>query len=276
MSFIDFSNVSYRYSDSKRNAIDALTLSIEQGEFIAVIGPNGSGKSTFAKLVNGLFLPSEGLVTVAGISTAEEDKRLELLKTVGMIFQNPDNQIVASIVEEDVAFGPENLGLAPDVIEKRVDEALAAVEMSEYRLKAPHNLSGGQKQRVAIAGVLAMHPKCIVMDESTAMLDPRGRNEVMQAVKKLNEELGITVIFITHFMDEAVKAQRVLLLADGKVALDGTPYEVFQDYDRIISYGLDVPQSYELMKKLGTNLCALNEEECVGQLERLLEENGKA
>lgn len=276
MSFIEFNNVTYRYQDSKRNAIENLSIDIDEGEFIAVIGHNGSGKSTFAKLINGLLIPSEGNVCVNGILTSDEEKRIELLKNVGMIFQNPDNQIVASIVEEDVAFGPENLGVDPDEIRKRVDDSLKAVEMYDFRLKAPHNLSGGQKQRVAIASVLAMQPKCIVMDESTAMLDPRGRKEVINTVKKLNKELGITVIFITHFMDEAVSAQRVLVLDKAKIALDGTPKEVFEDYDRIISFGLDVPQPYELIKKLGIDECILTEEECADKLVEILGDNGKA
>ena len=276
MSFIEFENVTYHYSDSKKNAADNLSISIEQGEFICVIGHNGSGKSTFAKLINGLLTPSQGNVFVNGISTKDEEKRIELLKNVGMIFQNPDNQIVASIVEEDVAFGPENLGVEPEEIRKRVDESLKAVEMYDFRLKEPHYLSGGQKQRVAIASVLAMQPKCIVMDESTAMLDPRGRKEVLNTVKRLNKELGITVIFITHFMDEAVMADRVIVLDKGKIALDGTAKEVFSDYDRIISFGLDVPQPYELIKRLGIDECVLTEEECADKLVEILGDNGKA
>ena len=275
MSFIEFSKVSYAYPDSKRKAIDNIDLTVEQGEFIAVIGHNGSGKSTFAKLINGLFVPTDGLVYVSGISTADESKRLELLQQVGMVFQNPDNQIVASIVEEDVAFGPENLGIPPDEIRTRVDDALKTVGMYEFQKKAPHNLSGGQKQRVAIAGILAMQPKCIVMDESTAMLDPIGRKEVMEAVRKLNREFGITIIYITHFMNEAVRADRVLLLDHGKICADGTAKEVFADYDAIMGYGLDVPQSYELMKKLGIDACILEEEECIKKLEELLGANGK-
>ena len=277
MSFIEFSNVSYAYPDTKRQAIKNINLNIEQGEFISIIGHNGSGKSTFAKLINGLFVPTEGCVTVGGISTADEEKRLSLLQQVGMVFQNPDNQIVASVVEEDVAFGPENLGVPPDEIRVRIDDALKTVGMYDFRLKAPHNLSGGQKQRVAIAGILAMQPKCIVMDESTAMLDPIGRKEVMDAVKKLNREFGITIIFITHFMNEAVSADRVLLLHQGSICADGTPKEVFADYDAITGdYGLDVPQSYELMKQLGVDACVLGEEECIQMLTQLLGENGKA
>ena len=276
MSFIEFSDVSYQYPESKKITIQDLNITIEKGEFVSVIGHNGSGKSTFAKLINGLLIPTQGSVCVNGIDTAQEDKRIELLQQVGMIFQNPDNQIVASIVEEDVAFGPENLGVEPAEIRTRVDDALKTVGMYEYRLKAPHNLSGGQKQRVAIAGILAMHPNCIVMDESTAMLDPVGRKEVMEAVKKLNREYGITIIYITHFMNEAVDAQRVILLDHGVIQKDGTPREVFADYEQILSYGLDVPQSYELMRKLGVNECVLYEDECVTKLEELLGVHGKA
>ncbi|MBE6818625.1 MAG: energy-coupling factor transporter ATPase [Ruminococcaceae bacterium] len=275
MSFIECKNLYYQYNSSKRNAINNVDLNIEQGEFIAVIGHNGSGKSTFAKLLNGLLQPSGGSVLVGGISTADEAKRIELLQSVGMIFQNPDNQIVASIVEEDVAFGPENLGVPQEELRSRVDDALKTVGMYEQRLKAPHNLSGGQKQRVAIAGIIAMQPKCIIMDEATAMLDPIGRKEVMEAVRKLNREFGITIIYITHFMNEAVDADRVILLDSGEVVKDGTPHEVFADYDTMMAYGLDVPQGYQLMHQLGIDACVLTEKECVAQLENLLGENGK-
>ena len=276
MSFIELKNVSYQYADSKKFAVENVNLTIEQGEFIAVIGHNGSGKSTFAKLLNGLNVPTKGEVLVSGISTADEARRIELLQQVGMVFQNPDNQIVASIVEEDVAFGPENLGIESTEIRRRVDDALKTVGMYEYRLKAPHNLSGGQKQRVAIAGILAMQPKCIVMDESTAMLDPIGRKEVMESVKQLNEKLGITIIYITHYMNEAVRANRVLLLDNAHIVKDGTPHEVFANYDEILGYGLDVPQSYELVNKLGIDECILDEEACIQKLEELLGVNGKA
>ena len=275
MSFIELKNVSYQYADSKKFAVENVNLTIEQGEFIAVIGHNGSGKSTFAKLLNGLNVPTKGEVLVSGISTADEARRIELLQQVGMVFQNPDNQIVASIVEEDVAFGPENLGIEPTEMRRRVDDALKTVGMYEYRLKAPHNLSGGQKQRVAIAGILAMQPKCIVMDESTAMLDPIGRKEVMESVKQLNEKLGITIIYITHYMNEAVRANRVLLLDNAHIVKDGTPHEVFANYDEILGYGLDVPQSYELVNKLGIDECILDEEACIQKLEELLGVNGK-
>ena len=274
MSFIEFSSVSYQYSDAQKKAIRSLSLDIEEGEFIAVIGHNGSGKSTFAKLMNGLLLPTEGSVTVSGIFTTDEKNRINLLKKVGMVFQNPDNQIVASIVEEDVAFGPENLGIEPSEIRRRVDDALKSVDMFDYRLSAPHNLSGGQKQRVAIAGILEMHPKCIILDEATAMLDPIGRQEVMAAVKKLNKDFGITVIFITHFMDEAVQADRVILLDKGCVAKDDSPKAVFADYNAILSYGLDVPQPYELIYKLGIEDCILTVDECAETLEELFLKNG--
>lgn len=276
MSFIEFSNVAYRYPDNENATFKNLDLKIEQGEFTAVLGHNGSGKSTFAKLINGLLVPTEGKVSVSGIDTADEKQRIKLLQQVGMVFQNPDNQIVASIVEEDVAFGPENLGIEPNEIRKRVDEALKTVDMYDYRLKAPHNLSGGQKQRVAIAGIIAMNPKCIVMDEATAMLDPRGREEVMNAVKMLNREHGITIIFITHFMEEATRADRVLIMDKGGFILDGAPKQVFSNYEKVKNAGLDVPQTYELMKKLGKDDCVLEENECVRILEEMLGENGKA
>ena len=274
MSFIEFNDVTFQYEGSKKKNIEHLNVKIEQGEWIAVIGPNGSGKSTFAKLINGLNIPQSGSVCVGGIDTKDEKLRIQLLQQVGMVFQNPDNQIVARIVEEDVAFGPENIGVPPEQIRVRVDESLKTVGMYEHRLKAPHNLSGGQKQRVAIAGILAMQPKCIVMDEATAMLDPIGRSEVMDAVKKLNKEFGITVIYITHFMNEAVDADRVILLEQGKIVSDGTPKEVFADYDAIIRYGLDVPQSYELMRQLGFQDCILHVDECVERIEDFLGENG--
>ncbi len=270
MSFIEFHAVSYSYDEESSSVINNLNLKIEDGTFLAVLGRNGSGKSTFAKLINGSLVPDSGKVLVDGIETASEEERIEILKRVGMIFQNPDNQIVASVVEEDVAFGPENLGVQPDEIRLRVDEALKAVGMYEQRKSEPHNLSGGQKQRVAIAGILAMKTKCIVMDESTAMLDPSGRREVMDTVKMLNREKGITVIYITHFMEEAISADRVLVMDEGRFLLDGTPKEVFSEYDLIRKCGLDVPQTYELMKKLNYGKCILSVEECTEALEGLL------
>ena len=271
MSFIEFKNVSYKYDDNDKTVLKDINLSFEKGEFIAVLGHNGSGKSTFAKLINGLLIANSGSVTVDGIDPSNEDTRFDLLQRVGMVFQNPDNQIVASIVEEDVAFGPENLGVPADEIRHRVDEALKTVGMYDYRKKAPHNLSGGQKQRVAIAGILAMNPQCIIMDEATAMLDPIGREEVMNNAKKLNDEFGITIIYITHFMEEATLAKRVVVLDDGKIVLDGSPKSVFSQYDTIKKVGLDVPQSCELVKKLGIDECVLNVDECANLLEGFIQ-----
>lgn len=271
MSFIEFKNVSFKYDDNQKVILNDITTSFEKGEFVAVLGHNGSGKSTFAKLINGLLTAKSGSVTVDGIDASNESTRINLLQKVGMVFQNPDNQIVASIVEEDVAFGPENLGVKPEQIRIRVDDALKTVGMYDFRKKAPHNLSGGQKQRVAIAGILAMHPECIIMDEATAMLDPKGREEVMNNVKMLNEKLGITIIYITHFMEEATLANRVIVIDDGKIILDGTPKEVFSNYETIKRAGLDVPQPYELVRKLGVDECVLNADECVDVLEGLIE-----
>lgn len=272
MSFIEFKNVSYSYDGSEKSVLKNINISIEKGDFVAVLGHNGSGKSTFAKHINGLLSAKSGSVCVDGIDPSNEDTRFELLQRVGMIFQNPDNQIVASIVEEDVAFGPENLGVPADEIRERVDESLKAVGMYEYRKMAPHNLSGGQKQRVAIAGILAMHPQCVIMDEATAMLDPVGREDVMKNAKMLNEKLGITVIYITHFMEEATIAKRVVVLNDGQIVLDGSPKSVFSQYDTIKKVGLDVPQPYELTKRLGINECVLNVDECVNILEGLIKD----
>ncbi|MBQ7329327.1 MAG: energy-coupling factor transporter ATPase [Oscillospiraceae bacterium] len=246
---------------------EELDLSIDEGSFVAVLGSNGCGKSTLAKHFNSILLPSGGKVYVWGLDTSDEEKLIQIRKTVGMVFQNPDNQIVANVVEEDVAFAPENLGISSPVIRQRVDTALKLVDMYKYRNHAPHLLSGGQKQRVAIAGVIAMEPKCIVLDEPTAMLDPKGRAEVMETVKRLNSEKGITVILITHHMDEAAQAQRVVVLDKGKVALDGTPREVFSQIEKLHSMGLAAPETVELCSKL--NACGfdlpldrLNAEEC--------------
>lgn len=276
MSFIEFNNVTYKYDENGKTTLKDINISFEKGDFVAVLGHNGSGKSTFAKLINGLISAKSGSVIVDGIDASDESTRIDLLQRVGMVFQNPDNQIVASIVEEDVAFGPENLGVPPEEIRKRVDDALKTVGMYEFRKNAPHNLSGGQKQRVAIAGILAMNPQCIIMDEATAMLDPMGREEVMNNVKMLNEKLGITIIFITHFMEEATLAKRVVVLDDGSVILDGSPKSVFSEYDTIKKAGLDVPQPYELMRKLGINECVLNAEECANLLEGLIKNNGNS
>ncbi|MDY2959439.1 MAG: energy-coupling factor transporter ATPase [Hornefia sp.] len=230
-------------------AIKGISLDIEKGSFTAVIGRNGSGKSTLAKLLNGLYVPTEGVIYVENWDTADDNHVWDVRQTAGMVFQNPDNQLVSSIIEDDVAFGPENIGTAPDEIRTRVDKALNDVRMGEYRLKAPHMLSGGQKQRVAIAGVLAMKPKCIIFDEPTAMLDPKGRHDVLRIIKNLNAE-GITTILITHFMDEAVQADRVLIINDGEIILDGNPAEVFSHADEIKDAGLDVPVAVELAVRL--------------------------
>jgi energy-coupling factor transport system ATP-binding protein len=251
---IDIQNVSYEYSsyidDSIQLAVKDLSLQIQRGEFFVVLGHNGSGKSTLAKMINGLILPSKGDVLVNGLNTRDEEKIWDIRSTAGMVFQNPDNQIVATIVEEDVAFGPENLGVPPAEIRKRVDAALEVVEMTDYKSHAPHLLSGGQKQRVAIAGILAMEPDCIIFDEPTAMLDPSGRLEVMETIKKLNEDKNKTIILITHYMDEAVEADRVMVLNEGEAVMLGTPKEIFKQVDRLKSLGLDVPQVTELVYEL--------------------------
>ncbi len=231
------------------SALNDVCLDINRGSFTAIIGHNGSGKSTLAKNINALLLPSGGAVYVNGFDTRDADRLWDIRQTAGMVFQNPDNQLVSSIVEDDVAFGPENLGIEPAEIRRRVDESLLSVDMYELRKKAPHLLSGGQKQRVAIAGVVAMKPECIILDEPTAMLDPHGRQEVMNIIKKLHRE-GITIILITHFMDEAAKAERVIIMDDGKVKLDGSPEDVFSRFDEIKSLGLDVPLAAELGHRL--------------------------
>jgi energy-coupling factor transport system ATP-binding protein len=241
----------YRKDDTSPpiKAIGGVSINIEEGSFTAIIGRNGSGKSTFAKNINALLLPSEGAVLVDGFRTSDEGALWEVRRRVGMVFQNPDNQIVSAIVEDDVAFGPENLGLAPDEIRRRVADALRAVDMYEERAKSPHMLSGGQKQRVAIAGVVAMRPRCIVFDEPTAMLDPKGRREVMDILLRLHRD-GVTVVLITHFMEEAVKADRVVILDAGKVVLDGPPAEIFRRSDEIRALHLDVPLTVELCDRL--------------------------
>ncbi len=250
--YIEFKNVTFGYENDpesqniEENVIENLNLIIEKGDFVAILGHNGSGKSTLAKLSNAIITPQKGTVLVDGIDTRDEERLYDIRRKVGMVFQNPDNQIVATIVEDDVAFGPENLGVEPDEIRKRVDEALKATEMYEFRNFEPHKLSGGQKQRVAIAGIIAMKPECIVLDEPTAMLDPRGRKEVMKTVKMLNEEYGITVVFITHYMDEATQAKRVIVIDEGKIILDGTPKEVFKNVETIKKAQLDVPEAAEL------------------------------
>ena len=255
--------------------LKGLDLTIPAGEFAAVLGHNGSGKSTLAKHFNAILLPTEGDVVVCGINTKDEDRLFDIRQQVGMVFQNPDNQIVATIVEEDVAFALENLGVPPEEIRRRVDEALKAVDMYEYREHAPHKLSGGQKQRVAIAGILAMRPDFIILDEPTAMLDPQGRREVLQTVKELNRDFGTTVVLITHYMDEAVQAGRVVVIDDGRILRDGTPKEVFTQVEFLKSVGLDVPQVTELvyeLRKAGVDLPLdiLTEDECYEALKKLL------
>lgn len=251
---IKFENVTYEYKslidDSIQQAVKGISLEVKKGEFLVILGHNGSGKSTLAKLINGLLLPSSGDVEVMGMNTKDEEKIWSIREKAGMVFQNPDNQIVATIVEEDVAFGPENLGVPQEEIRRRVDEALEVVEMSEYKKHAPHLLSGGQKQRVAIAGILAMKPDCIILDEPTAMLDPNGRKEVMSTIKKLNKEDDKTIILITHYMDEAVEGDRILVMEQGEIVLEGTPKEVFKQVDKVKELGLDVPQVTELVYEL--------------------------
>ena len=249
---IKIQNASFEYTDANdcKAILTNFNLEIERGSFTVILGHNGSGKSTLAKLLNGLYKPTAGTVLVDGISTANEKNEIEVKRRVGLVFQNPDNQIIASIVEEDVAFGPENLGLPPNEIRARVDEALKAVGMYEHRLKAPHQLSGGQKQRIAIAGIIAMRPACIVLDEPTAMLDPKGRQEVMETLYKLNRDHGITVVLITHFMEEAEFAHRTIVMNDGMIVCDDTPVKVFEQIEMLKSIGLAVPQTSELLYRL--------------------------
>ncbi len=252
-----------------------ISLEIEKGSFTAVLGHNGSGKSTFAKHINAILLPESGKMFVEGLDTANENLLFDIRQKAGMVFQNPDNQIVATVVEEDVAFAPENLGVPPAEIRKRVDDALKAVNMYEYRNHAPTQLSGGQKQRVAIAGVIAMQPDCIILDEPTAMLDPQGRQEVMQTIRKLNQEQGITIVLITHYMEEAALADRIVVIDDGVILLDDTPKKVFSQVEKMKEIGLDVPQVTELayeLRKAGYAVPAeiITEEECLQALEKIL------
>ena len=250
---IEVNHLSHLYVDENGNdvrALDDVSLSIRRGEFVAIIGTNGSGKSTLAKHFNVLLQPTEGTVTVCGFNTLDDEHIWNIRQHVGMVFQNPDNQIVAAVVEEDVAFGPENLGVPSAEIRKRVDDALAAVNMTEYAEHGPHLLSGGQKQRIAIAGVLAMKPDCIVLDEPTAMLDPKGRLEVLETIHRLNKEEGITIVIITHFMEEAVTADRVVVMKNGVKLQEGTPREIFTQVDTLKELGLDVPVAAEVASKL--------------------------
>lgn len=270
------------FSYNNENPVEVLkgvSLNIEEGEFVAILGHNGSGKSTLAKHINAILLPTSGKVTVNGIDTANEDKLFELRQCAGMVFQNPDNQIVSSIVEEDVAFALENLGVPYDEMRRRVDDALKAVNMYDYRLHSPAQLSGGQKQRVAIAGIIAMRPKCIILDEPTAMLDPQGRREVMAVIRKMNAE-GVTIVLITHYMDEAAQCGRVVVMDKGTVVLDDTPRAVFSQVDRIKKIGLDVPQVTELaweLRKAGIEIPTeiITEQECVDVLVKLLNQEKK-
>ena len=268
---IEVKNVTYEYTDEEtvHTAVKNLSLNIKKGSFTVILGHNGSGKSTLAKMLNGLNKPTLGDILVDGINTKDEANELEVRRKVGMVFQNPDNQLVASIVEEDVAFGPENLGLEPSVIRQRVDEALKAVDMYEFRKSTPHRLSGGQKQRIAIAGIIAMQPLCLVLDEPTAMLDPKGRAEIVSTLIKLNREKGITVILITHYMEEAEKADRVVVMNDGEIISDGAPSEIFKNVEQLKAVGLDVPQTTELLYNLqkngfsvSTNVISIKEAAC--------------
>lgn len=279
MTMIETKDLTFAYpaEEGKRSepALRGVSLGIEKGSFVVVLGHNGSGKSTLAKHMNAVLLPSGGAVYVEGMDTRDQAVLLEIRRRVGMVFQNPDNQIVATVVEEDVAFAPENMGVEPAEIRRRVDEALKAVGMYEYRESAPHQLSGGQKQRVAIAGIIAMQPRCILLDEPTAMLDPRGRREVMKVLRQLNREKGITVVLITHYMEEAAACDRVIVMDDGHVLMDDVPRKVFSHVAELRQVGLDVPQTTELMtilKEAGLPVQAdiIDEQECVEALEALL------
>lgn len=258
-----------------RLILKGVSVDIKRGEFTAILGHNGSGKSTIAKHMNAILIPQKGKVTVEGMDTSDEDKLFDIRQHVGMVFQNPDNQIVATIVEEDVAFALENMGVEPGEMRRRVDDALDSVGMSEYKEHSPHQLSGGQKQRVAIAGIIAMRPDCIVLDEPTAMLDPNGRKEVLKTIRQLNKEYGITIVIITHYMEEAAQADRVIVMDDGNVVMDDIPQNVFSQVEKMKAIGLDVPQVTELMYALGkegfnTDVHIINEEDCAEALMKLL------
>ncbi len=278
---ISVQNVSFHYVNeyTEENTpkeiipvLENLSLDIKKGEFTAVLGHNGCGKSTLAKLFNAVLIPNEGKVISAGYDTSDETHLFDIRQHIGMVFQNPDNQIVATIVEEDVAFALENMGVPSEEMRKRVDDALKAVEMYEYREHSPHQLSGGQKQRVAIAGIIAMHPDCIVLDEPTAMLDPKGRKNVMETIKTLNKEHNITIVLITHYMDEAALADRVIVMDKGKIMMDDKPQEVFSHVKEMKNLGLDVPQVTELMYRLGGDTHIIDEENCTKALLKLLNE----
>ena len=280
MNLIEFKNVDFSYviddDEENKTVVDVLkdfNLTVEKGSFVAVLGHNGSGKSTVAKLINGINIAQKGEIFVDGQKVVDDDTIFDIRRKVGMVFQNPDNQIVSSIVEEDVAFGVENLGIEPPEIRTRVDNALKTVGMYEYKDKAPNKLSGGQKQRVAVAGIIAMKPMCIVLDEPTAMLDPSGRREVLSTIKKLNKEEGITIVLITHYMDEAVQADRVVVIDNGEVKMDDKPENVFCKVDEVKALGLDVPQSTELVYRLNlkSERTVLNADDCVNLLNQTLE-----
>ena len=276
---IQFKDVTYEYENDKNEmslVLNGINIGIKSGEFVAVLGHNGSGKSTLAKHCNAIYIPTSGKVLVDNMDTSDEELKYDIRQTVGMVFQNPDNQIVATTVEEDVAFGPENIGVPARELRERVDNALSAVGMLEYAKHQPHKLSGGQKQRVAIAGVIAMQTSCIVLDEPTAMLDPQGRIEVMSTIRRLNEEQGITVVYITHYMEEAAMAERVIVIDDGKILFDAPPKTVFKHVEELKAVGLDVPQATELLymlRKEGLELPddVINVDECVDILTKLLE-----
>ena len=272
---ISFENVTFRYPDAEPPVLKGINLEVEAGSFIAVLGHNGSGKSTMAKLCNAILTPTEGRVLVKGMDTRQEENLLAVRRTVGMVFQNPDNQIVASVVEDDVAFAPENLGVAPQEIRRRVDDVLRRVGMYEFRLHAPHLLSGGQKQRIAIAGVLAMQPEILVLDEPTAMLDPLGRKEVLSTVEELRAGTGMTVLLITHHMDECVNADKVVVVSDGEIVLQGIPAEVFAQVETMRSLGLDVPATTDTLWELrqagvDVPLTALLPQDCADVLAELI------
>ena len=283
MEYISVQNVTFQYESqnesdaaTQKPVLNDISFAIKKGEFVAILGHNGSGKSTAAKHLNAMLLPTSGKVFIDGMDTADEQCTYDIRRKVGLVLQNPDNQLVASIVEEDVAFGPENLGIPSDEIRERVDEALKAVDMYEYRLNAPHKLSGGQKQRIAIAGIIAMKPDCIVLDEPTAMLDPKGRQEVLDTILKLNRENGITIVMITHYMEEAVLADKVYVIDNGEMLTSGTPREVFSQVELLKKHRLDVPQATELCHKLracGVEIkeLPLTEEECTSLLKEVLQ-----
>ena len=280
MDYLSAQNVTFAYEEAETEesleVLHDISLGVKKGEFLALLGHNGSGKSTLAKHFNAMLLPSGGKVYVDGLDTMDDSLKFEIRRRVGLVLQNPDNQLVASVVEEDVAFGPENLGVAPPEIRRCVDDALRAVEMYDYRLNAPYKLSGGQKQRIAIAGIIAMQPDCIVLDEPTAMLDPRGRDEVLRTIHRLNREKGITIVLITHYMNEAVGADRVVVMDGGQILTQGTPREVFSQVKLLRAHQLSVPQATDLIFRLREEGygplpdCVLTPEECVEALEKLL------